>query len=117
MGAQEWMHAKERMAKVMARFDDLDADHDGKITRAEWIRKFGNDDGFDHYDVDHNGVIDADEFARGYLQAKKSNKSFARVPNRMVASCVESGLPKVRVGSPVKDKSVGWRGFVPRTDW
>ena len=28
----------------------MDVDHDGKIERAEWAKKFGNDAGFDLYD-------------------------------------------------------------------
>ena len=30
----------------------LDADGDGKITREEWIAKYGSIDGFDEYDLD-----------------------------------------------------------------
>ena len=36
------------------------ADGDGKISRDEWIARYGNADGFDQYDLD--GVIDANEF-------------------------------------------------------
>ena len=43
-------------------WQELDADGDGKITREEWIAKYGNDDGFDQYDLDGDGIIDGESF-------------------------------------------------------
>ena len=47
-----------------------DTNQDGKISREEWLRKFGSGDGydvqmvqmFDVYDADGSGFIDAEEF-------------------------------------------------------
>ena len=34
----------------------------GKLSRAEWIAKYGTDAGFDAYDLDGDGFVDAQEF-------------------------------------------------------
>ena len=48
-------------------FMELDTDQDGKISRDEWVAKFGDDDEmvemFDVYDADSSGAIDYMEFA------------------------------------------------------
>ena len=36
----------------------LDADGDGKITREEWIARYGSDKGFDEYDLNGDGIIE-----------------------------------------------------------
>ena len=37
--------------------DAVDGDGDGKVSREEWVARFGNADRFDAYDADHNGNI------------------------------------------------------------
>ena len=44
-----------------------DLNRDGKISRDEWIAKYGNDTGFDGYDLDGDGIIDADEFRQSMV--------------------------------------------------
>merc|ERR1711865_751348 len=55
MGYQDGMQTREKLA-------ELDADGDGKISREEWIARYGSDAGFDQYDLDGDGIIDANEF-------------------------------------------------------
>jgi len=49
----------------------MDADHDGKLSRAEWIIQFGNDDMFNAYDADGDGVISPEEWLAGQKMAKE----------------------------------------------
>jgi len=58
MDADAWMTAQ----MVKAKYRMLDTNHDGKISREEWIARYGNDTGFLAYDLNGDGVIDADEF-------------------------------------------------------
>jgi len=46
-------------------FGKIDTNADGKIDRAEWISKYGNDNEFDSFDLDGNGLIDLHEFKQG----------------------------------------------------
>jgi len=39
----------------------LDTDHDGKISRSEWVARFGTEEGFEQYDLDSDGVLDLEE--------------------------------------------------------
>ena len=41
-------------------FTRLDRDQDGKVSREEWIAKYGSDEGFDAYDLDGDGIIDGE---------------------------------------------------------
>ena len=36
----------------------MPANNDGKISREEWIARYGSDAGFDEYDLDGDGIID-----------------------------------------------------------
>lgn len=45
--ADEFAYAK----KCERELGQLDADGDGKVTREEWIAKYGSIDGFDQYDL------------------------------------------------------------------
>ncbi len=36
---------------------------DAKISKEEWLARFGSLKGFDDYDVDGDGVVDEEEFA------------------------------------------------------
>merc|ERR1711865_1052330 len=40
----------------------IDSNNDGKITKEEWIARYGNEDGFDRFDLNGDGIVDADEF-------------------------------------------------------
>jgi len=40
----------------------MDTNADGKISRDEWIAKYGSDEGFNEYDLNGDGIIDADEW-------------------------------------------------------
>ena len=42
----------------------MDANHDDKISRAEWLARYGTMDHFDEYDLNHDGFVSADEFMR-----------------------------------------------------
>jgi len=44
------------------KFDEIDANHDGNLSREEWAVKRESD--FDEYDVDGNGVIDFKELLK-----------------------------------------------------
>ena len=40
-----------------------------KLSREEWVAKYGNHDRFDEYDANGDGVVDADEFLAGQAPA------------------------------------------------
>ena len=50
--------------QIKMEHDKLDANHDGKISREEWIARYGSDKGFDEYDLNGDGIIDADEYRK-----------------------------------------------------
>lgn len=52
-------------------FTLFDVDGDKKITKAEWIKRYGTDEGFDAYDLDKDGIIDPSEFIQ--MKAKQYN--------------------------------------------
>jgi len=68
----------------------MDLDHDGKISRDEWIMKYGSDAGFDQYDLDGDGVISPDEWLAGQAQERK------------LQELAKKGLPANATRSPVK---------------
>eukprot|EP00658_Telonema_sp_P-2_P065430 TRINITY_DN54671_c0_g1_i1.p1 TRINITY_DN54671_c0_g1~~TRINITY_DN54671_c0_g1_i1.p1 ORF type:complete len:522 (-),score=170.66 TRINITY_DN54671_c0_g1_i1:247-1812(-) len=39
-------------------------DRSGKVSRAEWIDRYGSANGFSLYDLNHDGVVDPDEFRK-----------------------------------------------------
>ena len=56
----------------MDRFDKIDSNQDGELTREEWIAKYGNDSQFNLFDTNKDGIVDAEEFLRGQLKAEDS---------------------------------------------
>merc|ERR1711959_294046 len=46
-------------SEAQQKLEQLDIDKDGKITREEWIKKFGNDTEFNLYDKDCDGEVSA----------------------------------------------------------
>ena len=54
------------------KFQTLDRNHDGKLSREEWMAKFGDEYAqlFDTYDKDGDGSISAEEFMRRKLNWK-----------------------------------------------
>ena len=40
------------------KFDSMDKDANGEISREEWVAKWGNDDEFDQIDTDKSGSVD-----------------------------------------------------------
>lgn len=55
--------------------------YDRKITRAEWIVKYGNDDGYDEYIKSGQAVLDANTFHYQHYCAKVANPA-ARIRGR-----------------------------------
>ena len=49
----------------------MDQNKDGKISREEWIARYGSDEGFDEYDLDGDGFVDPDEFRKGQAAERK----------------------------------------------
>ena len=53
--------AQDGEAKAKAIFEQVDADHDGAISAAEWKAAGRKDRGFQMIDADHDGKITPDE--------------------------------------------------------
>jgi len=49
-------------------FESLDADSNGRISREEWVSKYGSEEGFSSYDTDGNGYIDIGEWNNNRLK-------------------------------------------------
>ena len=49
----------------------MDTNNDEKLSREEWIARFGNDNLFDAYDTDRDGVIDPMEWLQGQAAMKE----------------------------------------------
>merc|ERR1711865_61653 len=62
------------------RFDDLDANGDGKVSKNEWVAHLGNSDGFSDYDLNGDGTVSQEEFRKGRLNMKiqRRNTTFQR---------------------------------------
>ncbi|PYV41847.1 MAG: hypothetical protein DMG06_15835 [Acidobacteria bacterium] len=57
------------------RFQEMDLDHDGKISRSEWK---GKEQAFDRIDVDHDGFITLDEFKNARQHHRRRQTPEAR---------------------------------------
>merc|ERR1711907_624003 len=62
----------DRVTAGWKKFNAIDANNDGKITRAEWISHFGSDVGYDLYDLDHDGYISRAEFVAATVEMGKA---------------------------------------------
>ena len=56
----------------------VDTDCTGKLSKSEWLAKYGNDDEFGEADQDQDGVIDLNEFLA--YQATRAKRDLVRVP-------------------------------------
>jgi Ca2+-binding EF-hand superfamily protein len=65
-------------------FERLDADHDGRVSRAEY--KASIDARFDKLDANGDGSVDADEIARSPATAERVNRRAERFVQRYDAS-------------------------------
>ena len=48
--------------EVDAQFDSLDSNKDGEVHKAEWVSKFGSEEGFESYDLNRDDILDAEEW-------------------------------------------------------
>jgi Ca2+-binding EF-hand superfamily protein len=70
LDAQDAAQRRARRAERLAELkEELDANHDGKISREEFVS--GPTPAFDRADQDHNGVLDASELAAAKAAAKR----------------------------------------------
>merc|ERR1711990_969615 len=85
----------------MKEFNSADANKDGKLSRAEWIARFGSDDHFDEYDLDHDGFVDADEFMKG-----KQRERYEREMEEMKEALKDNrgDVPSEPPATPTVDK-------------
>ena len=60
----------------------LDKDHDGQISREEWVAGYGSEKGFDSADLNRDGVIDADEYLREEMRVKHRRKRHTELHRR-----------------------------------
>jgi len=51
---------------MMMKFDAMDADRDGKLSRDEWVQRYGEDEMFELYDADGDRSISAQEWRRAH---------------------------------------------------
>ena len=58
----------------------VDTDCTGKLSKSEWLAKYGNDDEFGEADQDQDGVIDLNEFLA--FQAKRAKRDNDRQAGR-----------------------------------
>ena len=53
----------ENLEELLSReFKLVDRDNDNRISRPEWIDRFGDDSGFDAHDRNHDGTVSREEF-------------------------------------------------------
>ena len=82
-GSHKTSTKAQKKEKARAKFDAMDQDHDGKVTREEWITIKGSDKGFDKKDVNHDGALEFNEI--GQKRSKRKGKKH-RPLNRINSS-------------------------------
>ncbi|MGI4880080.1 MAG: EF-hand domain-containing protein [Janthinobacterium lividum] len=77
LSAQETAPASGPRESMAARFTAMDTDHDGKLSKAEWIAGGRSERGFDMMDADHDGFLTMDEIKAGRekMRAMREAKS------------------------------------------
>merc|ERR1712070_1027298 len=59
----------------------MDEDGSQKVSRDEWISKYGSAEGFEQFDHDGDGTIDMDEFRKARTAQKRSQTNdFRYIP-------------------------------------
>lgn len=58
----------ERKKNARARFEEMDTNNDGKVSKSEWK---GRPRAFDRLDADHDGYVTRDELKAGRKKGKK----------------------------------------------
>ncbi len=66
--------ADDMRERIDARFNDLDTDHDGLLSRLECSRMPGLLESFLKYDVDKDGKLNREEFARAAAPLIAANR-------------------------------------------
>eukprot|EP00658_Telonema_sp_P-2_P027377 TRINITY_DN2114_c0_g1_i1.p1 TRINITY_DN2114_c0_g1~~TRINITY_DN2114_c0_g1_i1.p1 ORF type:complete len:228 (-),score=52.09 TRINITY_DN2114_c0_g1_i1:134-817(-) len=57
----------------MKHLNQADTNRDGKISREEWVVKFGDDSRFSAYDLNGDGIVDPDEWMAGQAAEREFN--------------------------------------------
>ena len=66
----ELMECEVMYGELVARqFNELDADHDGAISKQEWLASGKSEQSFEHHDLDGDAVVDQTEFTRTELNS------------------------------------------------
>ena len=55
--------SESEMLYIISQRPFIQVNSDAKISKEEWLARFGSLKGFDDYDVDGDGVVDEEEFA------------------------------------------------------
>ncbi|QYE34515.1 hypothetical protein KZX46_17375 [Polymorphobacter sp. PAMC 29334] len=65
VAAQETAPASGQHEGMVSRFAGMDTDHDGKVSKAEWLAAGRQERGFEMMDADHDGFLTMDELKAG----------------------------------------------------
>lgn len=107
-----------RRGKVKSEYELVDEDQDGMLTRAEWIKMFGHDRGFDALDKDNDGHVDVSEFngLMGFDSSRRTSsleRSVTSTQDSSATSDAADHTTKREVGTTAK-RNKKKRVAVPR---